>query len=654
MLSAHEPGADENRFGALLNPIRDITASWGVDIAKELTDYALSLGLDISNEHATSQTHNQAVVQVDFAKAALLVQGSTSIYSRKVEHLYNLVYVAVSSFDHMQGNKPSNTGDKHNAAKDADADALLQLDEHDFLTLDDDIPTADPKTITLADQRSGNQDRLHDETRRVPVPPILAFRTNDSSHRIGGVEFKILSAHTHPSGALIMPGCPPVNEDLTTLPPRNDVPNTDIGTTPQLEDNPDDFDHDGGENFSGELPIGDMPGSDDGPGSVVANDGPKSKSQIILQAAARYGFTRSMFEGPSERPKDPFLMLNPHEEAPHLNKPLKVSKTYKRPKKGPASRQLAPSPWLEGSKLSMFHTAVKEIPRTASVRRHVSFSALQPAAAVISRRRNAAMRKAALRASEEGGSAAEMDQNGVYFYEDEDPDIDRNMGDEGGGFERDDIDDFTPLEHPSLENALEEVGRMGAEDLLRDTEERAGDDFARIASSFEETCRKHLERTAWMWEQQSTDVELVRRVEDWRARIQPLLDEEETRGEFDISSCGEGIIHNLQEELEEKSNDRARVSTLLAQPAQFEVCRQFLATLQLANHYRLEILPPVECCVSDFEVKILEPSHSNQVATNGKKATASSKRPRSPVPKRHGERRQALRPRLVNREAEWT
>ena len=54
------------------------------DIAAELEDYLEELEtITISFEDGKS---------VDFAEAALLIQGSACIYSKKVEHLYALVY----------------------------------------------------------------------------------------------------------------------------------------------------------------------------------------------------------------------------------------------------------------------------------------------------------------------------------------------------------------------------------------------------------------------------------------------------------------------------------------------------------------------------------------------------------------------------------
>eukprot|EP00252_Welwitschia_mirabilis_P001368 TRINITY_DN11249_c0_g1_i1.p1 TRINITY_DN11249_c0_g1~~TRINITY_DN11249_c0_g1_i1.p1 ORF type:complete len:168 (-),score=53.89 TRINITY_DN11249_c0_g1_i1:3-506(-) len=74
----------ESRFVHLLQPNnRDLAANWAVDVARELENYLLQLSETGILENGSSS--------LNFAEAALLIQGSTQIYSRKVEYLYTLV-----------------------------------------------------------------------------------------------------------------------------------------------------------------------------------------------------------------------------------------------------------------------------------------------------------------------------------------------------------------------------------------------------------------------------------------------------------------------------------------------------------------------------------------------------------------------------------
>jgi len=73
----------DQRFGHLLEPIRDLAENWGIDKASELEEYLLELeSITISFEDGD---------HLDFAEAALLIQGSQSTHSKKVEQLNTLV-----------------------------------------------------------------------------------------------------------------------------------------------------------------------------------------------------------------------------------------------------------------------------------------------------------------------------------------------------------------------------------------------------------------------------------------------------------------------------------------------------------------------------------------------------------------------------------
>jgi len=71
----------ENRFSHLLQPIRDLAQNWNVDIAKELEEY-------LEEVASISIVHNN----LNFAEAALLIQGSVNIWGRKVEYLHKLIF----------------------------------------------------------------------------------------------------------------------------------------------------------------------------------------------------------------------------------------------------------------------------------------------------------------------------------------------------------------------------------------------------------------------------------------------------------------------------------------------------------------------------------------------------------------------------------
>lgn len=86
------------RFSGLINPIRDLALNWDVDIAHTLEDYLEELDQIRLPAHllaSASPGSSSALQNLNFAEAALLIQGSTCVYSKKVEHLHNLVFQAL-------------------------------------------------------------------------------------------------------------------------------------------------------------------------------------------------------------------------------------------------------------------------------------------------------------------------------------------------------------------------------------------------------------------------------------------------------------------------------------------------------------------------------------------------------------------------------
>ena len=87
----------------------------------------------------------------NFAHAALLLQNSSHIYSRKVEYLYGLVYKALEEFfrDHALSPSSSSSSSCNNQHKkrsmaDASLDEFYNYDPHiEFLLLDDILPEDD-------------------------------------------------------------------------------------------------------------------------------------------------------------------------------------------------------------------------------------------------------------------------------------------------------------------------------------------------------------------------------------------------------------------------------------------------------------------------------------------------------------------------------
>ena len=83
------------RYRELLQPIKELADNWGVDIAEALTEYLD----DLENVQVTLDNGGSTL---NFAEAALLIQGSTAIYSKKVEYLHQLCLQALELITRQQ------------------------------------------------------------------------------------------------------------------------------------------------------------------------------------------------------------------------------------------------------------------------------------------------------------------------------------------------------------------------------------------------------------------------------------------------------------------------------------------------------------------------------------------------------------------------
>lgn len=83
---------------ALCLSCRDLAQNWSIDVAKDLEDYLDELDhIQISFDGGKTS--------LNFAEAALLIQGSACVYSRKVEYLYSLIYQALDVITNQQKGK---------------------------------------------------------------------------------------------------------------------------------------------------------------------------------------------------------------------------------------------------------------------------------------------------------------------------------------------------------------------------------------------------------------------------------------------------------------------------------------------------------------------------------------------------------------------
>ncbi|MQM19414.1 hypothetical protein Taro_052418 [Colocasia esculenta] len=133
----------------ILQPNRDLELNWTVDLAKSLEEYLLKICSGEIDGDGMEQGH----LSVNFAEAAMLLQGSVQVYSRKVEYLYTLVLHAlefISQKRHEQQDGSSAQPDR------AEEDNTFFNDNEKFLGLDD----VSVETKTCLDDEHNEDDDL--------------------------------------------------------------------------------------------------------------------------------------------------------------------------------------------------------------------------------------------------------------------------------------------------------------------------------------------------------------------------------------------------------------------------------------------------------------------------------------------------------------
>lgn len=123
--------------------------------------------------------------------------------------------------------------------------------------------------------------------------------------------------------------------------------------------------------------------------------------------------------------------------------------------------------------------------------------------------------------------------------------------------------------------------------------------------TFEDLCRAHLLAFAKDAEKYSSETQLSKRVRLWQERLEPILDDEDQRMAFDIHSYSETVISRVEKEVVRVSGDdmeeedgkegdvkkvkAVNFQELTRHQAQYEVCRTFMAALNLSNSGNVDL-----------------------------------------------------------------
>ncbi|XP_023558341.1 condensin-2 complex subunit H2 isoform X2 [Octodon degus] len=584
----------EARFAHLLQPIRDLTKNWEVDVAAQLGEYLEELD-------QICISFDEGKTTMNFIEAALLIQGSACVYSKKVEYLYSLVCQALDFISGKRRAKQLSSVQEDGAGGASNSQEVREA-EDEFLSLDD-----FPESRTNVDLKS---DQAPSELLIIPLLPMALVGPDEVEKnscplysRQGEVlasrkDFRMNTCTPNPRGAFMLEPvglCPmPGSQEGEVLDAR------------RAEEQPMEV-----SGRSSPVPVlgfcQDKPGT--APGSPVLSGG--SEDDVAVQEAAelseaaspRAALEPEELGSPQQSVTPPKrCMLREREVAPEaVSRLQEASDPWQ--SLDPFD-SLDSKPFKKGKPYSV-PTCVEEMPGQKRKRKGAAklqdFHQWYLAAY--------ADHADSRRTRRKGPTFADMEA--LYWkHVTEQLEALRRLqrretaerwlprAEEG----------LWPAEDDHVEDSLEDLG--AADDFLEPEEDveiegaepGEGPNLDAEALRYEELVRRNVELFIATSQKFVQETELSQRIRDWEDTIQPLLQEQEQHKPFDIHTYGDQVVSQFPQ-----LNEWCPFAELVAGQPAFEVCRSMLASLQLANDYTVEIRqqPGLEAAVDTMSLRLL-------------------------------------------------
>nr|XP_019573374.1 PREDICTED: condensin-2 complex subunit H2 isoform X4 [Rhinolophus sinicus] len=577
----------EARFAHLLQPIRDLTKNWEVDVAAQLGEYLEELD-------QICISFDEGKTTMNFVEAALLIQGSACVYSKKVEYLYSLVYQALDFISGKRQAKQLSSVQEDGASGDTGSRIPREVADHEFLSLDD-----LPDSGSNVDLRT---DHAPSEVLIIPLLPMALVALDEIERNASPLyscqgevlasrkDFRMNTCTPHPRGAFMLE---PVDmSPMETLLPRTEVGRAEEqpmevsvckspGPVPSISQEP------------GTCPEGPIPGVGDededaeGAAEFPEATAPEVPLQLQESRSPQQSTTQPRRRTLRERPEapepvsqlketpDPWQSLDPFNSLD--SKPFKKGRPYS----VPACVEEAPGQKRKrkgATKLQDFHqwylaTYADHADSSRRRRKGPSFADMEVLYWKHVREQLETLRK--LQKREVAERWLPRAEEGLWPAEDDHLEA---------------ADDFLePEEYEEPEGA--ELGE--AADLA---------EAMPVSLSYEELVRRNVELFIASSQKFVQETELGQRVREWEDSVQPLLQEQEQRVPFDIHTYGDQLVSRFSQ-----LNQWCPFAELVAGQPAFEVCRSMLASLQLANDYTVEITQQagLEASVDTMSLRLL-------------------------------------------------
>jgi condensin-2 complex subunit H2 len=696
----------EGRFAHLLQPIRDLATNWHIDIARELEEYLSELEtIAISFDNGTG-----VLQQLNFAEAALVIQGSACIYSKKVEYLYSLLYQTLNVLIEKKRKKGANPlpssiddegKDNDYTGFDSDEPKLMDLDdllkESKNIDIDESVDPNEPyakfnyklaRQSTLIHRQPlsilGNtgvsgSGEMKTESKESSLP-------SNSDHKAS--DFRVSNCLVHSSGALLL-------EEGHSKLINSKFQHTKAGNSPQSalafgsphtvlaeqqeqlqakrlslanagnnEENHAvselQFDSAAAENGADEWMEDENQPDNRLDWANAVNSSENSENRHDLEEkggkpkkGVRFAEELCEFKVIEPLPSDlldynaindPWLLLDPHDNSCAEPKPFKKSKSHRNFEDLRGNSSILSGPLTVASVAAILSSNV-HAPAQEFLLKSISKQNLrvpywpefaQQFIAKINHRKVAALgRRKAQEASEKkkllenlrAKAAGQPINQENYPNYDTALETEENIGEvgsahnelfENNGFNvlgEDNLAISSAEQLNSWDNLAESAGEPSENlETLNLTEE-----LATIHRNYEDLCREHVEIYIREAEKYINSNEITQKVAEWQSKLQPILEEQQNRSNFDIIHTGKQLVSSLQSQLEQNEAQEIDFQSAVQGCPRYQVCRMFLAALQLANNGNLELKHGEEQ-QNSLQLKLINPEVSEISINTGNSA----------------------------------
>ncbi|XAR48686.1 hypothetical protein NMG60_11031584 [Bertholletia excelsa] len=568
-------GADTGGTFHTVQPLRDLESNWAVDVAKNLEEYLLK----ICSGEITGDDDSH--LSVNFAEAALLLQGSVQVYSRKVEYLYSLVLHALEFVSQKrQQDQPAGTS----VQPGENGFHVVPDEENDHFWVSDDVPVEAKNSLDTATCKDNQLNQLLKPPANLVV---LEGDYLDAAGDGGELESYLLATNDLYQDFILLDPCDALAvddyfKDDNTSKGQNGIcggssltsKSRKIFQSPTYRSGGSGRKSSVGKNK--DFNLNPSPLADLGCKFNDCNNGP-GPSACNFPGNSVHGF--EMDDGYSDAGEigdlsdsddgnDPWKPLNPHESGNLRVKPFRKVKYFRRQKMNSTKEILITTQFP----LARIHGTIS--PELSEVWEEWTHAAQR---------------------QQESGSPPLYEKlrdslvHGVQetcevFFDPEDDNEDNGF--DNGGL------DFGPPDFDIPENAYdyEEVPlhpEKPDDGVCFDTSETYKQGDPNSQASLEDLCQSHLDALLASIAENEKQTEMAARVSKWKQRIEKNLKEQDSRPPFDIHEYGERILDKLS--LEAGSGIAVSFSDVVRCQEKHDVARTFSALLQLVNDGNVDL-----------------------------------------------------------------